>query len=132
MEWMFQYKIKGDSVIRQEIVDLEFDRKPKAIKWWKTNRNNKKDKELVNCSNNGELNIVHTPLIGADLAIKNAASLESTLQEQKNNSIVFAFNGKELLRMEPGKFIINGKELSDPDKVYEGFVEFIQKTQKIL
>lgn len=132
MEWMFQYKIKGDTEIRQEIIDLNFIKKPKVIKWWKINRNAKKDKELINCSNNGELNIRHRPLEGADLAIKNAASLGSTLsQEQITNSIIFSFNDEELLRMEPGKFIVNGKELKDPEKVYEGFVEFIQKTQKI-
>jgi len=130
---MIQYRIKGDTEIRQEVVNLEFDRKPKVIKWWKTNRNYKKDKELVNCSNNGELNIRHCQLIGADFAIKNAASLGGTLhQEQNTKSIIFTFDGEELLRMEPGKFFVHGKELKDPDKVYEGFVEFIQKTQKIL
>tara|TARA_R110000803_G_scaffold94932_1_gene162697 strand:- start:574 stop:942 length:369 start_codon:yes stop_codon:yes gene_type:complete len=69
MEWMIQYKLKGDTEIKQELVELDLDRKPHVIKWWKKARNSKKDLELINCSNSGDLNIKHIPLEGVDIIV---------------------------------------------------------------
>ena len=57
MIWLIQYKIKGDTTIHKEQIDLDIHIKWDVIDWWKENRNSKKDKEIVNCSHQGSLNI---------------------------------------------------------------------------
>lgn len=57
MIWKIDYKIKGDTKIQQEEVDLQIESKWDVIDWWKENKNSKKDKEIVNCSNGGTLNV---------------------------------------------------------------------------
>jgi len=57
MIWKIDYKIKGDPTIQSEELDLPIESKWDVIDWWKVTKNPKKDKEIVNCSNGGELNV---------------------------------------------------------------------------
>jgi len=127
MEWMIQYKIKGDTEIKQEIVELDFYRKPKVIKWWKENRNSKKDKDLVNCSNNGDLNIKHIPLIGVDLALQ---TLKDSSQLQ-DDSIVFSIKGEEIIRVDKDTFSYKGEKIKDVHNVYQAMNEYLQTIKNI-
>lgn len=127
MEWLIQYRIKGDTEIYRETVDLEFERKRQVISWWKKNRNVKKDRELINCSNNGELNIVHTPLQGMDLALKTAKENSLSEEFKRPNTISFMIGDKEVIKMEKDAFYYKGEKVEDVDNVYERFCRFYKK-----
>jgi len=82
MIWRINYRLKGDPTIRTLEVDLPITSKWDVMDWWKANHNDKKDKEIVNCSDGGTLKVKEKFTVQMVLK-KGDTTVSSTITEEQ-------------------------------------------------
>jgi hypothetical protein len=56
----------------------------------------------------------------------------SSLQLQPDNDIIFSAGGKERIKLTPDAFILDGVEIKDAGKAYEGFMAWLKESRNQL
>jgi len=60
-----------------------------------------------------------------DAVSKMDTNVANILLEHGSGAVIFQANGKDVIRLNQGKFIYNGEEVEDTNKAYENFCEWL-------